>query len=166
MPLFLPPLRERKEDIPSLVRHFIEKFNQGHNNQMKGITPEALSMLGAFHWPGNIRELENAIEHAFVVETTNEITHFSLPKYIRNSQKRYPSYPLNQAGISVATHDWEKGKETFEREFIIQALKANRGRINLTAEQANIPKNTLLRKIKKYNISPAEFGGSEEDLSG
>jgi DNA-binding NtrC family response regulator len=61
--------------------------------------------------------------------------------------------------------DWEKGKEAFEREFIIQALKSNRGRINLTAEQANIPKNTLLRKIKKYQINPKEYGATDVDLA-
>ncbi len=158
MPIFLPPLRERKDDIPPLVRHFVEKFNLGHGNQMKGVTAEALSMLEAFHWPGNIRELENAIEHAFVVETSEEITHFSLPEYIRKNSRRVSPLPGPRSGIRVSTEDWEKGKETFEREFIIQALKTNRGRINLTAEQANIPKNTLLRKIKKYQITPQEYG--------
>jgi DNA-binding NtrC family response regulator len=60
--------------------------------------------------------------------------------------------------------DWEKGKEAFEREFIVRALKNNFGRINLTAELANIPKNTLLRKIKKYNINPKEYGAPDSEL--
>ena len=70
-----------------------------------------------------------------------------------------PAFP------TLGNMDWEKGKETFEREFIIHALKSNHGRINMTAEQANIPKNTLLRKIKKYNINPREYGATDSDLA-
>lgn len=167
MPIFLPPLRERKDDIPALVHHFVDKFNQEHDSRIRGITPEALSTLEAFHWPGNIRELENAVEHAFVVETTDQITYFSLPEYIRKNTRRTPVITAAKTAMAVPSlenMDWEKGKEAFEREFIIQALKTNRGRINLTAEQANIPKNTLLRKIKKYQINPKEYGATDSEL--
>ena len=167
MPIFLPPLRERKEDIPSLVHHFVDKYNQEHGARIKAITPEALQMLESFHWPGNIRELENAIEHAFVVETTDQITYFSLPEYIRKATRK-GMYQVGNAPRptlgATGSMDWEKGKEAFEREFIIQALKTNKGRINLTAEQANIPKNTLLRKIKKYSINPREYGATDSEL--
>jgi len=162
MPIFLPPLRDRKVDIPGLVHHFISKFNQEHPNRIQGIGTEGLSMLENYRWPGNIRELENAIEHAFVLENSNQITIFSLPEYIRNATRRAPSFaPASPQVVKEMFHDldWEKGKETFEREFILQALRSNSGRINLTAELSNIPKNTLLRKIKKYNISPKEYGG-------
>lgn len=167
MPIFLPPLRERKEDIPALVHHFMERFNAEHRAKITAITPEALSMLENFHWPGNIRELENAIEHAFVVETSTQLTYFSLPEYIRKTSRRAGPTPTLGARTAqftdaITAMDWEKGKEAFEREFIIQALRANRGRINLTAEIANIPKNTLLRKIKKYSINPREYGGVED----
>lgn len=164
MPLFLPPLRERKDDIPALVGHFVEKFNQEHNTTIQGITPEALEALESFHWPGNIRELENAVEHAFVVESKERITYFSLPEYIRKASRRSQ---ISLAGTSSGRRegmDWEKGKEMFERDFIIQALRSNHGKINLTAEQANIPKNTLLRKIKKYAINPREYGAHENEL--
>jgi transcriptional regulator with PAS, ATPase and Fis domain len=164
MPIFLPALRERREDIPSLVFHFIEKFNLEHRSQIKGITPEAIQLLENFDWPGNIRELENAIEHAFIVENTEHITYFSLPEYIRKQSRRFTT-PLEQKGDSAFYHlDWEKGKEAFEREFIVQALKNHQGRINITAESANIPKNTLLRKIKKYQINPKDFGSSDLEL--
>ena len=156
LPLFLPPLRERKEDIPSLVHHFIEKFNEEHGNRIVGIQPEALAALEEFHWPGNIRELENAIEHAFVVETGDKLSFFSLPEYLRKTSRK--SGPGVRAG--AVDLNWEHTKETFEREFIVQALKNYGGRINQTAEQSKIPKNTLLRKIKKYNINPKEYGAS------
>ncbi len=169
MPIFLPPLRERSDDIPALVHHFIDKFNQEHGSRMKGIDPEALQALETFHWPGNIRELENAIEHAFVVESKDQISYFSLPEYIRRQTKRAvtsmtPVVPAFGAPAAFSELDWEKGKEAFERDFIVRALKSHNGRINLTAEVANIPKNTLLRKIKKYNINPREYGAGESEL--
>lgn len=165
MPIFLPPLRERKEDIPALAHHFIEKFNLEHKKQITGLKPEALETLEAFHWPGNIRELENAIEYSFVVETSDQITVFALPEYIRRqTRKPAPSFAHPTTTQQQETTDWELGKERFEKEFIIQALRNNRGRINLTAEQANIPKNTLLRKIKKYGINPKEYGATDNEL--
>ncbi len=166
MPIFLPPLRERKEDIPALVHHFVDKFNREYGASIVGISPEALDPLESFHWPGNIRELENAIEHAFVVETSDKISYFSLPEYIRKATRKFNAYVPEKPPVGLdASMDWEKGKEAFEREFIVQALKTNRGRINLTAEQANIPKNTLLRKIKKYAINPRDYGATDSDLT-
>lgn len=164
MPLFLPPLRDRKEDIPELALHFVEKFNLEHGVKMSGITPDALHFLESFNWPGNIRELENAIEHAFVVEGGSQITYMSLPEYIRQIAPKVSKSIKADIEIDYSTMDWEKGKEAFEREFIVQALRRQKGRINLTVKHANIPKNTLLRKIKKYNINPREFNnyGLEE----
>lgn len=165
MPIFLPPLRERKEDIPALVHHFIEKFNEEHKKKITAVKPEVIELFEAFHWPGNIRELENAIEHAFVVETSDQITVFSLPEYIRRQSRKVHQPIVSGNAFQIAdSSDWEIGKERFEKEFIIQALRNNKGRINLTAEQANIPKNTLLRKIKKYNINPKDYGATDNDL--
>ena len=162
MPIFLPPLRERKEDIAALVDHFIEKFNQEHGKTITSISEDALAALEHFHWPGNIRELENAIEHGFVVESSSTLSFHSLPDYIRKASKKASLSP--KTTLEVDALDWERGKESFEREFILQALRKNSGKINLTAELANIPKNTLLRKIKKYNINPREYGGWEGNL--
>ncbi|NBX69829.1 MAG: sigma-54-dependent Fis family transcriptional regulator [Proteobacteria bacterium] len=162
MPIFLPPLRERKEDIAALVDHFIEKFNQEHGKTITSISEDALAALEHFHWPGNIRELENAIEHGFVVESSSTLSFNSLPDYIRKASKKLSL--SSKTTLEVDALDWERGKESFEREFILQALRKNSGKINLTAELANIPKNTLLRKIKKYNINPREYGGWEGNL--
>lgn len=162
MPIFLPPLRNRQEDIAPLVHHFIDKFNLRHSKKIESISPEALTALEHFNWPGNIRELENAIEHGFIVETSHQLSFFSLPEYLRKASKRKPSISRPDAGsTSFELMDWEKRKEDFEREFIIQALKRFQGRINMTADQSNIPKNTLLRKIKKYQIKPTDYGAKE-----
>lgn len=158
MPIFLPPLRDRKDDIPALVQSFIKKFAKAHQSSIQGISPAAIETLKSHRWPGNIRELENAVERAFIVENSSWIQVDSLPEAVRS--------PVNAAkstisGIPAATAgqalDFELYKEKAEKDFIISALKANKGRINQTVALANIPKNTLLRKIKKYEIHVDDY---------
>lgn len=165
MPIFLPPLRDRHEDIAPLVHHFIDKFNLRHTKMIESISPDALTALENFNWPGNIRELENAIEHAFIVEGSSQLTLSSLPDYLRKNHRKKPASPkLADLDFSVDEMDWEKRKEDFEKEFIISALRRFKGKINVTADQSNIPKNTLLRKIKKYQIKPSDYGAKEFHL--
>lgn len=163
MPIFLPPLRERTDDIPALVQTFIRKFSSRQpDSPITGISPDALQILASYRWPGNIRELENAVERAFIVENSNYIRAESLPEQIRNRAT------VISAPARVGTHDgvldYEVFKEKSEKDFIVSALKANRGKINQTVAHANIPKNTLLRKIRKYGINVKEFleSGSSE----
>lgn len=155
MPIFLPPLRDRTDDIPALVPHFIKKFAKQHASQITSINPEALEILKSYRWPGNIRELENVIERAFIVENSNQITAESLPENIRESGKEQAlkSTPLGYTGPL----DFDAFKDQMEKDFIVSALKANNGRINQTVAQANIPKNTLLRKIRKYGINVKDY---------
>lgn len=155
MPIFLPPLRDRTDDIPALVPHFIKKFAKQHASSITSISTEALEILKSYRWPGNIRELENVIERAFIVENSSQITAISLPENVRESGKDHvlKSAPLGYAGPL----DFDAFKDQMEKDFIISALKANNGRINQTVAQANIPKNTLLRKIRKYNINVKEY---------
>ncbi len=155
MPIFLPPLRDRTDDIPALVPHFIKKFAKQHSSPITAISPEALEILKSYRWPGNIRELENVIERSFIVENSNQITATSLPENIRESGKDHALRvaPLGYSGPL----DFDAFKDQMEKDFIISALKANNGRINQTVAQANIPKNTLLRKIRKYGINVKEY---------
>ncbi|MCM2280425.1 MAG: sigma-54 dependent transcriptional regulator [Bdellovibrionaceae bacterium] len=92
IPIFLPPLAERKTDIEHLVNTFIKKFNKAHNKRMIGITPETMACLKKYTWPGNIRELENVVEHAFILENSNLLTLGSLPESV-----------LAQAGVNLAS---------------------------------------------------------------
>jgi len=87
LPIQLPPLRERKNDIEHLARYFIDKFNQQHRKSVTGIAADAMALLKAHSWPGNIRELENVIEHAFVIESGTELTTDSLPDSIRGPSR-------------------------------------------------------------------------------
>lgn len=157
MPIFLPPLRERLDDIEDLTKSFIKKFSKQHESAIQGISAEALERLKTYKWPGNIRELENIIERAFIVENSNLISASSLPENIRESKGDSPHEDRTTNVGYTGPLDFDAFKEEMEKEFIINALKANNGRINQTVAQANIPKNTLLRKIRKYGINVKDF---------
>ncbi len=155
MPIFLPPLRERRDDIENLVNFFIKKFAKQHSKNFQGLDDSALNILKNYRWPGNIRELENVVERCFIVENSDTITENSLPENIVKDSKEQIDIqmPQNYSGPM----DFDAFKNQAEKEFIVNALKANKGKINKTVASANIPKNTLLRKIKKYEINVKDF---------
>jgi DNA-binding NtrC family response regulator len=196
LPVYLPPLRERKSDIPHLVSYYINYFNNLHNLNIKGATDEAQELLTNYAWPGNIRELRNVIEHSFIIESSDYVKASSLPETVRRQAAQQgkkvveaepddedesfidygdikdsildesaPSRSGNTPGIQIdfgvagadAVMDFQAAKELFEKEFIKEALKFNKGKINQTALKANIPKKTLLRKIEKYEINPKGY---------
>lgn len=163
MPIFLPPLRERPDDIPVLASSFLQKFSKLHNKVISGLDLECLDLMKKYRWPGNIRELENVIERAFIVEPTTIMTKASLPDQIRDEVQKSTNTLQNKSNsshiqnIDLNALDFEIFKEQAEKEFITNALKANKGKINQTVAQANIPKNTLLRKIRKYGINVKDF---------
>ena len=176
MPITLPPLRERRDDIEDISAFMIEKFNRLHDRKIKTIHPEALDVLKSYDWPGNIRELENVIEHAFIIEGSDEIHTESLPLHIKSAEpvglnedddRAAPSEEMPNLQEELRNFEalmsesnslkYPELKEQFEKEFIRRALKAFNGRINQTAEQTQMTKVTLLRKLEKYNINPKEF---------
>ncbi|CAM9863322.1 unnamed protein product [Chrysoparadoxa australica] len=192
LPVYLPPLRERQSDIPYLIDYYVSYFNSLHNLEIKGANEDATKLLQGYAWPGNIRELRNVIEHAFIIESSDYIRPSSLPdsvkkgtsnegqnkesddetsridfKGIRESvlDRDMTDEDINQYNFTFAQvtedndikMDFQVAKDLFEKEFIIQALKLNNGKINQTALKANIPKKTLLRKIEKYEINPKEY---------
>ena len=168
LPIQLPPLRERKNDIEVLAKHFIEKFNQHHHKAITALSPETMEILKTHSWPGNIRELENVIEHAFVLETTTLLLVTDLDDESDEIEgEAVASIAVTQGALALASGkgftldinrlDFQANKEEFERQFLISALKAFKGRINQTALHANIPKKTLLRKLQKYAISARDY---------
>lgn len=155
MPIFLPPLRERLDDLEGLLKFFIRKYNRKHGRDIQSFSQDTIEILKRYTWPGNVRELENVIERAFVISNAPVITPDLLPEGLKQAAE-------DQINIDFPQHysgplDFDRFKEETEKEFIVQALKANKGRINQTVAHANIPKNTLLRKIKKYEINVKEF---------
>ncbi len=139
----LPPLKERKEDIPLLVEHFISHFNATKSKQILGLSQEAMAALMFYEWPGNIRELENAIEHAFVLCTEALIRLEYLPVSLQT--------PRNAGdlpeGMSLAD---------IEKLSLLKALERNQWKKVATARQLGIDKNTLRRKLKRFGITTPE----------
>jgi len=142
-PIKLPPLRDRKEDIPLLVAHFIDKYARQENKEIEGVTPDALELLMAYHWPGNVRELENAIERAIVLASTKEITPKDLPSSVR---------ALGQKKIYEADNTLSSWIEKLEEEALRQALLECEGNISQTAKKLGIGRATIYRKAKKYGL--------------
>ena len=149
--LTLPPLRERCEDIPLLVDRFIEKMNLRRGRMVSGISTDAIDVLGSHHYPGNIRELENIIEHAFVLCRNGEIKTDHLPASIFRSPR------MDSAGVEPA--DYRSATAASERQTIIKALARHDYNRSAAAASLGIHKSTLFRKIKKLNIDLPERDG-------
>jgi PAS domain S-box-containing protein len=140
----LPPLSQRREDIPLLIDAFIQKFNAKMGKQIVGVSDQALRLLLKHDYPGNIRELENIIEHAFVLCRGERIDFDCLPKEITEGQKGdYLSMPLQE----------ETPFEKAETEVIEKILKKYDGNRIKTAQELGIDRTTLWRKIKKYGLN-------------
>lgn len=142
--LELPPLRRRKEDIPLLVEQFIAHFNRAQRRNVQGLTDEALSLLMAHDWPGNIRELENVVERAFILCGKGSIGIAHLPGELTPGCRddRKPS-------------DIRSAREVLERQAILKALELNKGNRLAAARDLGIHKSTLFRKMNRLGISPA-----------
>jgi len=141
--IHLPPLRERMDDLPLLINHFIEKFNMKFNKNIKQFSSVAYELLLEYNWPGNIRELENVIEHCFVLCNKDIIDVDCLPKRLKNIQNK--NNFINDVNIRNSIEETEK-------ELIISALKKNMWNRTKTAKELNINPSTLWRKMKKYGI--------------
>jgi PAS domain S-box-containing protein len=141
--LILPPLKERKEDIPLLAEHFISRFNRIQNKDISGLTDEALRYLMAHDYPGNIRELENIIERAFVLCGSGLIEAHHLPDSIIPA-----GTTISESKVSSTNLD------EMEKHMITDALKRNGGNRVKAARELGIHKSTLYRKLEKYGIAP------------
>ena len=138
----LPPLAERREDIPLLVDHFIERFNHQKGRNVAAVSREAMSALLLHDWPGNVRELENAVEHAFVLCRDDLIRLEDLPEH------------LHPAGNALAVSNDGMTLLDIEKAAILQALQRHRGKKVATARELGVDKNTLRRKMIRLGIRP------------
>jgi two-component system response regulator AtoC len=134
----LPPLRDRKEDIPLLVQHFLNKYCIENKKELDGLSEEVSRILMKYDWPGNVRELENVIERAVVVAKERIITPEDLPLLVPSESKFKPTADMPLQDV--------------EKEHILRALESNNWNITKTAKILGIDRNTLSSKIKKYQI--------------
>jgi PAS domain S-box-containing protein len=146
--IVIPPLRERVQDIPPLLKFFIEHYNRKFKRHIEGATPEAEQLLMAHDWPGNVRELRNAIERAMILEDSALITAASLPIAVSRSEPRSlaaPEPPLEipENGLSLTDN---------ERQLLAKALEKTGGNQTQAARLLRITRDTLRYKMKKYNL--------------
>jgi two-component system response regulator PilR (NtrC family) len=164
--IHLPALRERRDDVPLLVQHFLEKYGEENSRRNIEVAPDALDLLMEYDWPGNVRELENVIERAVVLCTGSRIGPELIPEHVRkNPAFQIPHVVMPADGISL-----KDVTVAYERQWIESALEAAGGVQKRAAELLRIKPTTLNEMIKRYDIRPrrkkAPAGGSEPDNGG
>ncbi len=167
IPIVIPPLRERREDIPFLVEHFLEKYGGKYGKQPARVTREALDAMAQYDWPGNVRELESCIERAMVLSEDGGVTLELLSAPVRKAAMKDRPSRLEGSPETLLKHAtrelcrrggggglYDRVMNTIERTLIEEALSANDGVQTRTAETLGISRNTLRRKLTDYDISP------------
>lgn len=139
----LPPLRDRKEDIPLLAKHFLNKYLTLTNKTISGFSPSAIQKLLRHHWPGNVRELENTVEAAVALATEDVI----------GDEMILQTHQIAERGLKSL----KEAKQEFERDYLIQLIEFARGNVTRAAKLAGKYRADLYDLLKKYNINPADF---------
>ncbi|HZA33329.1 MAG TPA: sigma-54 dependent transcriptional regulator [Vicinamibacterales bacterium] len=153
IPIYVPPLRERKDDIPLLVRHFADLFARDNNFRPKRVTPAAMDVLQRYRWKGNIRELRNTVERLIIMTPADSIDLADLPESIRvDGPSRGPDNETVKAG-TLREH-----KEVSERAFLVQKLRETGWNVSKTAELIDTPRSNLYKKLEQYNIKQESDG--------
>jgi DNA-binding NtrC family response regulator len=155
-PLELPTLRERSEDIPHLVHHFLRKLNQKYGKGLKGVLPEVMGSLRVYDWPGNIRELENLMERAYILEKSDRLGSIGFPAEImamvpQNNGDEQSIYDLS---LSEARR---KAVEEVEYRYLLKLLDAHKGRIEPCAAQAGVTTRQLHNLLTKYGLKSKDY---------
>ena len=148
MPLSVPPLRERRDDIPLLAQAFLEKFAEKNRKTVKGFVPLAMDMLVNYDWPGNVRELENAVERAVILLSGDHITEKQLPL---NITEKYPDHSPGNAPAAQVT-DGTRSLEEIEKDAILATLEAAGGNKAEAARRLGVTRKTLHNKLKAYGL--------------
>ena len=145
IPFFVPPLRERKEDITTLARHFLGEFSQAYGRQCREIAPDALEVLHAYAWPGNVRELRNLIERVVILHPAARVI-----------ERRHLPAGLQRRRENAGRQDFpslQEARAAYEREYILKKLEENSGNIRRTAEALGIERSHFYRKMKSLGIA-------------
>jgi two-component system nitrogen regulation response regulator NtrX len=147
IPIEVPPLRKRQDDIPLLVDHFIKTFSEENGKPPKTITGEALAYFLTYEWPGNVRELKNMVERLVIMTAGETITVSDLP---------IPLIPPVDDDDGGGTRSFREAREAFERAYILAELRVNEGNVTKTAERLGLERSHLYRKLKAYGITPTK----------
>jgi two-component system nitrogen regulation response regulator NtrX len=148
IPFYVPPLRERLEDIPLLASHFLTEFATAYGRKLKELTPEAARMLCEYSWPGNVRELKNLMERIVILnpQVRVDTRHIPLPLPRRNTQEQKVERFASLQEV----------RENAERDYILKKLEETQGNVSRTAELLGLERSNLYRKMKALGIAPKE----------
>jgi two-component system nitrogen regulation response regulator NtrX len=165
IPIVVPPLRERPEDIPQLVQHFAKSTSDEHNLKPKKFEPAAMDALQRYRWRGNIRELRNTVERVLIMSPADIVRHDDLPAEIRSGDSRSavavndvrPSAAAAAPSVTSASSTPPAGtlrefKDAAERAYLVQKLRENNWNISKTAEVIDTPRSNLYKKLEQYGI--------------
>jgi two-component system nitrogen regulation response regulator NtrX len=158
IPIYVPPLRERAEDIPLLIKHFLNQLGRENNRKPKQITPPAMDILRRYRWRGNIRELRNTIERLIIMTEGEAIDVPDLPESLKGDKGApRPAAAAGPAASSGASAGSEAGtlrefKESAERAWLVEKLRENAWNISKTAEVIGTPRSNLYKKLEQYAI--------------
>jgi two-component system response regulator AtoC len=148
--IFIPPLRDREGDVAFLAQYFVEKYARTHERKLNGISEDVLLLLQRYHYPGNVRELENIVNSAVLLETSHEVTRSSLPQYFLKATLRARA-PFPATG-EKANGQAERTMAEIEREHIERVLRHTDGNRTAAAKILGISRVTLISKIKQYRL--------------
>jgi DNA-binding NtrC family response regulator len=150
VPIHLPPLRERREDVSVLATHFLDRYGKG---TVRGFTVDAMIVLSCYPWPGNVRELENTVERMVVMNAGKELLELEdIPASIRENAET-PEEVLS-GGEPQAYQD---ALRAFERDYLIQLFRKSKGNISQAARLAGVSRSYIHQKIKKLDLDPGRF---------
>ncbi|MGC9031126.1 MAG: two-component system response regulator, partial [Desulfomonilaceae bacterium] len=163
VPIHLPPLRERLEDLPLLVDHFLEKIAKASNKEKPRLSQKAMTSLMMHSWPGNVRELENVLERAMILAEGDLIgdIFFSHSPYESRDSATSDAVQLD-VDVPLKTVI-DRAVENIERTYLTKLLTKHRGSIKLTAAAAQIDVRTVLRKMKQFNLNKGDFKISADE---
>lgn len=154
-PVEIPPLRERKEDIPHIVEVLLARLNKFHLKEIHDIRPDVMEAFKSYHWPGNIRELENLLERAYIVENTSVLTPDGFPKELLEFGASIATVRLDSSLTLAEVR--RKGIADIERRYLKEILAVNRGRIKDSAGVAGITTRQLHKLLTKYDIKKEDY---------
>jgi two-component system nitrogen regulation response regulator NtrX len=157
IPISVPPLRSRPEDIPTLVRHYMDFFSRENNVKSKKISPGALEAMQRYRWKGNIRELRNTVERLIIMTAGDTIEVADLPDVVRSPGG--PAAPKPASGSEPAkAGTLREFKDDAERAYLVTKLRENGWNISKTAEVIDTPRSNLYKKLEQYQISQETDG--------
>ena len=165
IPVYLPPLRDRKDDIVPLLEHFLKKYSQHMKKEVKGLTPEALRKLMLHDWPGNVRELENTIEYAVAMTQSDTVTEDYMLQGKSIAPERAPSFVQEQGEEqSSGLRPLKDARDAFERDYLIQVLSMTEGNVSQAAKLAGKYRADFYDLLKKHDLNAHEFKKTKPGL--